>query len=1011
MGRSFWKFCAIFLLRWCGLLTLAWVAAAAGQEPAERLVTRRWQMEDGLPQNSANVVLQTRDGYLWVATYAGLARFDGHSFRIFGRESAPRLPHDRVTALAEDARGRLWIGSETGGVFCFSDGAFSSQQLPKGWTATKISCLGHDVAGDLWGLDRNGVMFRLRDGLLLEPLPPVTGDPARITSALLLEKNSGRLWALRSGLLGWVQDAQWHPLDLPSSAHTNLVQAVTVAEGGGLWVIIDGALWRWHDGQWTETVAGGAWANGAITAFCEWGKGSLAIGTAREGLFLLTPGGQVQHFGRGDRVGDNWIQSLTVDAEGSLWIGTRMAGVSVLQRTNYSRLVPPEALAAHPMKTVAARTGGGVWIGTEGGGIYRFADGQWSAFDREAGLSSPYVWSVLEDRSGRVWAGTWGGGVFRMNARGDQFERVVGLEDPRDLVAALFEARDGAMWIGGIHGLKCYRDGHVTSYGVEQGLAHPEVRTLAEDASGGIWFGVGGGGLGVLRNGQLQLYGPAEGLSADFIVSLYFDRSGALWFGSTAGGVTRFKDGKFVRIGRDRGFPGGAIGHITEDGRGNFWLASDRGIFRVPAVVLDACADGLAKTVVYERFGGGEGQEQIESATGSQPAGCMTADGQLWYPARQRLVRIDPGQEIVSPLPPRVLIEELAVDGAPVAGTSPVVVIGPGHERVDFRFTAPAFSSADRLRFRYRLTGLDGDWINAGEERSASYHHLPPGRFVFEVMAMDAERPGASVTARLALQVQPQWWQHWWVRGLGYLAAGAAIAGVAVWQQRRSHRRKTELLERQQALERERTRIARDIHDDLGASLTRISLLSQSARRELDDPVQSARRMDNIYATARELTHKMDEIVWAVNPRHDSLESVAHYLASFAQELLGPAGVACRLEMPLQFPAWPVFAEARHHLFLAFKEALNNVVKHARATCVTITLEAHVTELVLRVRDDGVGLPAASAGPAATGGNGLTNMRQRLADVGGRCEINPAPGGGTEIVFHLPLRPVASRAN
>ncbi len=660
-----------------------------------------------------------------------------------------------------------------------------------------------------------------------------------------------------------------------------------------------------------------------------------------------------------------------------------MAGVSVLQPTNYNRLIPPDALSAHPMKTVAPRTGGGVWIGTEGGGVYRFAGGEWTVFDRASGLSSPYVWSVLEDRSGRVWAGTWGAGVFRMNPRGDRFERVAGLEDPRALVAVLFEARDGAIWIGGIHGLKRYADGMVTSYGIEQGLLNPDVRALAEDAAGGIWFGVGGGGLGVLREGRLQLYGPAEGLSADFIISLYFDRTGTLWFGSTAGGVTRFKNGKFVHIGRELGFPGRSIGHITEDEAGNFCLASDRGIFRIVAAGLNACADGVATILAYERFGDGEGQEHVESATGSQPAGCMTADGLLWYPARQHLIRMDPTQRIAPPVPPRVLIEELVVDGSPVAGVpGRTLVIGPGHERFDFRYNAPTFSGADRIRFRYRLAGLDEDWINAGEERNASYHHLPPGRYRFEVLAQETERSVVTEPAALALLVEPQWWQHWWVGLLVYLAAALGIASSVAWLLRRSHRRKTEQLERQQVLERERTRIARDIHDDLGMSLTRISLLSQSTEQELADPAQTARRIQSIYSTARELTYKMDEIVWAVNPLHDSLESVVNYFISIAQEMLTVAGVACRLDMPLRLPAQPVFAEARHHLFLAFKEALHNVVKHAGASCVTISLVASDTMLTLKVQDDGHGL--CGKDPSARQGNGLANMRQRLADVGGR---------------------------
>ena len=977
---------------------------ALGAESPSRLAIRRWQMEDGLPQNSANAVLQTHEGYIWVATYAGLARFDGHSFRTFGRESSPRLPNERITALFEDRHHVLWIGCETGELFSYTNGRFEGQKVGKNWTPTKIAWICSDENEIIWVLDRNGVMVRVHDGLVLPQ--PVTGDLTRITNGLAKEGSTGQLWALRTGVVGVLHDGKWVPVALPRTVGDQPVQAIGAARDGGVWIVAQAGLFRWDHRQWVEAEGPGPWSDRGVNSLCEWQDGMIAFGTLDQGLYLFRPGRLGLQFGRKQRVGDNWIQSSAVDREGALWVGTAMSGVSVLQRTNYDRQIPPESLGTHPLKTISPRHAGGVWLGTEGGGVYRFANGDWKVFNASAGLTNLYVWSVLEDRAGRLWVGTWGGGVFRLN--GEQFERVPGLEDPRELVAALLEARDGTIWIGTVHGLQRYANGEVTRYGVEQGIKAPEVRSIAEDAAGGIWFGLAGGGLGSLRDGQLRNYGSAEGLSADYIISLFFDDTGALWFGSTSGGLTRFKDGKFVLLGSAHGFPSASIGHIADDKAGNFWLSTDRGVFRIARAALDACADGTVSRLTYERFGSGVGMERIENAAGSQPAGCVTADGIQWYPARQSIVRVDPFQETVSPVVPAVVLEEFLVDGKIVAsgleagGLLQPTEIAPGHDRFEFRFTAPTYLRPERIHFRYRLVGLNNDWIEAGEDRSASYHQLSPGAYRFEVMALDGEQSPPVGTVQLAFTVQPQLWERWWMRLLGYLAAALAIAGGVLWQQRRSHRRKTERLERQQALERERTRIARDIHDDLGASLTRISLLSQSARRELDDPAQSARRIDSIYSTASELTHKMDEIVWAVNPRHDSLESVVNYFTSFAQELLGTAGVACRLEMPLQLPAHPIYAEARHHLFLAFKEALHNVVKHAGATCATISLKASDTALVLRVRDDGRGL-VGSARPAGRG-NGLTNMRQRLADVGGRCEISADPAGGTLVVFHLPLR-------
>jgi signal transduction histidine kinase len=223
-------------------------------------------------------------------------------------------------------------------------------------------------------------------------------------------------------------------------------------------------------------------------------------------------------------------------------------------------------------------------------------------------------------------------------------------------------------------------------------------------------------------------------------------------------------------------------------------------------------------------------------------------------------------------------------------------------------------------------------------------------------------------------------------------------------------RRKVERLERQRAIERERARIAKDIHDDLGASLTRITLLSQSARSDLDNPAQAAANLDRIYRTAREVTRAMDEIVWAVNPQHDSLDSLASYLGRYAQDFLGAANVRCRLDFPVYLPAWPLSAEVRHNLFLAFKEALHNVVKHAAASEVRLSLALPESVFSLGVEDNGAGFAANSGAlerppePARPGrGHGITNMRRRLAEIGGSCEIQSAPGQGTRIHFVVPV--------
>jgi signal transduction histidine kinase len=262
----------------------------------------------------------------------------------------------------------------------------------------------------------------------------------------------------------------------------------------------------------------------------------------------------------------------------------------------------------------------------------------------------------------------------------------------------------------------------------------------------------------------------------------------------------------------------------------------------------------------------------------------------------------------------------------------------------------------------------------------------------------------------LAFTVLPLFWQTAWFRILVGLGTAALVAGLVWFDMRRRMQRKLQVIERQRAVDRERVRIAKDIHDDLGSSLTRITLLSESARNDLNDRSQVVAELNQIFDSAHDLTRAMDEIVWAVNPRHDTIDSLTSYLHKFAQDYLESAGIRCRLDLPLELPSSPLTADSRHHLFLAFKEALHNAVKHAHASEVRISLKVEGDSIVLAVEDDGVGIatPSTSDGPNAVRnrfahGNGLENMQKRLTGIGGRCVVHSQTGCGTTVRLIAPI--------
>jgi signal transduction histidine kinase len=355
---------------------------------------------------------------------------------------------------------------------------------------------------------------------------------------------------------------------------------------------------------------------------------------------------------------------------------------------------------------------------------------------------------------------------------------------------------------------------------------------------------------------------------------------------------------------------------------------------------------------------------------------------------------------------PVAIVEELRLNDAPVVSKSPSspIAIRPGRHRFDFDYTAINFAAPERILFKYRLEGLDQTWVGPTSKRTASYSHIPPGDYAFRVMACNSDGVWNETHATLAFTLQPFFYQTLWFRVAAILLAIGLVGLGALLAARQRYRRRLELVERQRGIERERARIAQDIHDDLGSSLTRIILLSQSARGDLDSPELAASDLDRIYDTARNLTRSLDEIVWAVNPRHDTLDSLATYLGKFAQDFLGAANIRCRLDMPVSLPSWPLSAETRHNVFLAFKEALNNAVKHAYATEVRVALSLEQLAFTLSVEDNGRGFePSATAASKSDTEDGLMNMRMRLSEIGGSCDIESTPNRGARIQFHVPM--------
>lgn len=940
-----------FALLWLGVC-LGAVPAMAAAPAGSPFIVDSWTAEDGLPDNEAISILQARDGYLWIGTLHGLVRFDGNQFTLFDEMNTPGLKSDRIVFLYEDRETNLWIGTQSAGLAMIHKGMVKSFERETAGAGTVTSA--REDMGDLLFYTDKGIV-RYHAG----------------TMNFFSNFYSPQLFLLATHLL------------VPS-------------RDGGVWQLWNGRVQEWKNNQMEKDFGRCPWKT-RVMATCVDGKGNLIVGTRGEGVYWFNADGKSRRISKEDGLSSDFVLSLCVDNEGDLWVGTDGGGLDRIKRKIFNSPVN-----FHPwdVQSIAEDAAGGIWAAFNASGLSYWNTNGITDFGIGRGSNA---WTVLVDRKQNVWAGTSTEGLFRF--QDNAFVPVSGASVPGPAIFALFESRDGRLWVGGQDGLGCWDGENWKLFTTRDGLSENAVTAIAEDAAGSLWVGTEHNGLDYFSQGKFTAYQVAtNGLPGNDISCLYIDGDGVLWVGTSGHGMARLENGTWKRFSTRDGLASNSIGYIIGDDKGNLWIGSNRGLMRVQRKSL-AAATG--ETFFCRVYGRADGLPTRECSSGSQPAAMVARDGNVWFPTIEGLVWIDPAQLKPNLRPPQVLIENAVVDGVeqntnPLnSAWSPAVTIPPGREQLEIYYTALNFSASRNVHFKYRLNGRQTGWIDVKESRVARYTGLPPGDYRFEVKACNEDGIWDQTPAALAISVLPQFWQTDTFRFAAFLVALAAISGIVRYVSTQKLHREVQMLKQKEALEHERARIARDLHDQLGANLTQVALLGEMAEADKHLPEEVESHTRQISQTARETTRSLDEIVWAINPSNDTLEGLANYTCKYASEYLALANLPCRVDVPAQLPAAAIPPEVRHNVFLAFKEAVHNVVKHAQAREVWIRLRLGPEQFILEIEDNGRGMDKTTQ---ATNRNGLRNMKRRLNDIGGDFSFARGANGGTLVQLTVPLR-------
>lgn len=770
----------------CLLLPLFALGATAA---ADRALTQYrldgWQTEQGLPQNAVSALAQTRDGYLWIGTLGGLARFDGVRFTTFDPVQHPDFAAQPVLGLLQDDQGNLWIGHNKGAAI-YRDGKFRQAYASPEKSDQRVWSFAQGPDGVVWAATNHGLVrwdkgavtyFDQRHGLPTERLRALTFD------------RDGVLWIATSGggLVSYA-GGKFQVFNPDNGFPHVQVRAVLADPEGGVWAATaGGGLAHVRNRQITVYTVADGLPTDQLTGLARDLQGQLWIGTWGSGVVRMA-GGRFSTLSSAHGLMGDHIWSLQTDGQGEIWLGTWINGMVRMRERHFEWIGVPEGLSSDNVRAVLHTRAGLTWVATAGGGLNRIEGKTIRRFGKAEGLPSEEVASLTETRDGALWIGTYTGGAARMEqGRFTVFGTQQGL--PSAEVRVLFEDRKGTLWAGTQSGLARF-DGKAFVPVREAGAPTGTVAAIAQDRAGTLWFGTGGEGLVRYAGGAFTTLTKAEGLLSNWIMSLYADAAGVLWVGSNGDGVSRIENGRIARIRPADGLWDGTCLSILEDARGTLWITTNRGFFSVARSDLNDFAARRVAGVKSTAYGPGDAMRSATFAGGLQPAGALDGAGRLLLPSTKGLVIVDPLNMPGLGAPPPARLEQVLVNGVQRPWNA-TLTLPPGPATVAIHYSAVTLLHAERVRFRYQMDGLAPAWIDSGANREVSFPALQHGNYQFRIATSLDGKTWSDPGPLLQIVVAPYYYQRTWflvLLGCSLLAVLAALYRLRHHQLRLRHR-------------------------------------------------------------------------------------------------------------------------------------------------------------------------------------------------------------------------------
>ncbi len=967
----------------CALSTLALGIPAFPLDPSKKIwhygITQ-WQDPDGLPRNTVHAIAQTADGYIWVGTEGGLARFNGRKFRVFTRATDAAIPNNGILSLSAASGGSLWVGTRSG-LATYGDGRFQRVTSALWPPDSGIRAIEQGSQGALWLTTGTG-LARYHAGTWSLPF---AGSPAlRPGSIRSFTVRGGDIWIGSSPGLHLFRDGR--PVPLPPGLPPDTVRDVLPDRNGRVWVGTENrGLYVIESGKVRRIGPAEGFPAISVRAMLEDRDGNIWIGTVGNGLCRFN-GKAFDWISTTHGFASDHIRALFEDREGNLWVGTEAGGLIRLRNSRVSTFTTLDGLGSDFIRAIAQGSGGRLFAGTEGAGLYEYRDGRFVAVS-QLGLPKAFVTSILEDRQGALWVGTEGDGAFQLSSSGrTSYSTATGI--PENSAWAIQEDQAGNVWIATSNGLLRVNGAGRQLLKTPQGLRENALRGLHAARDGSLWVSLRSWGVQRLRNGRFEAVELPSNARTATVTSFHEEASGDLWM-TTNAGLVLWSRGKARLVPSTDGLAGDYLCQVLEDAAGRLWISGSRGIFAAPKREFARAAMGPAPAPPGITLTPVDGMRSSECSGDAQPCGVRTAAGDLWFSTIRGVVRVRPGEFSTNSLAPPLVIEGVEVNGRPAPAPGPVIS-PPGNRLLKIEFAALTYRAPEKVQYRYHLQGIDRDWVLA-RQGEALYHNLPPGNHRFQVMAANEDGVWSRSPSEIAIVVEPYFYQ----RTLFFAFCAAAFALVALG----SHWMRTRTLRREfAAVLSERTRIAREIHDTLLQGFAGAALQLNAVLRKLGrEPAAAGRDLERVL-------DQIDTCLAEARQEIVELRGAEGEAGSFEERLRRAVEAAAAGELRVEwlFTGAPVALghDIEKNLIRIAQESVSNALRHARARSVRVCLEYGSRSVRLETSDDGTGMKTPGEGKHF----GIAGMRERAKLMGGKFELKSEPGRGTGIEVVIPTR-------